>query len=127
MRNPVLSYTAPGSPTTDITLTLFGGAEVHVRGVVELAETSPGEAAATWSKAGPAAWVSWNGDPQTIETVHYLDRTAGRRVARRATFAERISGAHGLDTIRIVLSRDTTETTAQVDYSGTDYSAADYG
>ena len=87
-----------------MTLTLFSGASVIVRGVAGDAETSVGEVDAAWSQSGPAVWIAWGGDPKEIETVQYHDAQTDRTVVRRATFSERVAGALGWDTIRIVLS-----------------------
>ena len=103
-RNPVLAYAAPGAPSQAMTLTLFSGASVTVRGVAGDAETSVGEVDAAWSQSGPAVWIAWGGDPKEIETVQYHDAQTDRTVVRRATFSERVAGALGWDTIRIVLS-----------------------
>ena len=124
--NPLFAYRSPWAPAIDMVLTLHSGAAVQVRGVAAMAETTTGETAATWAKSGPAVWVSWDGDTQAIETVGYLDPATGERVERRATFAERVAGTFGWNTIRVVLSRQTIATT-QTDYSSQDYSPLDYG
>ena len=102
--NPVLTYQAPGAPSQAMTLTLFSGASVIVRGVAGDSETSIGEVEAAWSQSGPAVWIAWGGDPKEIETVQYHDAQMDQTVVRRATFSERVAGALGWDTIRIVLS-----------------------
>ena len=125
MKNPVLAYRGAGSTATDMTITLHDGRAVQVRGVAGLVETSDGDAKAVLAKAGPAVWVSWDGDPQTIGRARYLDLATGQRVERKAVFAERVSGSNGWDTIRIILSRQATAATGE-DYSNQDYSPADY-
>ena len=81
--NPVLAYAAPGAPSQAMTLTLFSGASVIVRGVAGDAETSVGEVGAAWSQSGPAVWIAWGGDPKEIETVQYHDAQTDQRVVRR--------------------------------------------
>ncbi len=125
-RNPVLHYRGPGSHGADMTITLHDGRAVRVRGVAGLVETTDGDARAVLPKAGPAVWVSWSGDPSEIERARYLDPATGRGVERKAVFSERIAGANGWDTIRIILSRLTIPTT-QLDYSEQDYDVRDYG
>ena len=96
-RNPVLAYAAPGSPSQEMTLTLFSGAAVLVRGVAGDAETSVGEVDAAWSQSGPAVWIAWGGDPaKKSKPSQYHDAQTDRTVVRRATFSERVAGALGL-------------------------------
>ena len=125
--NPVLAYEAPGSPSQEMTLTLFSGDLVGVRGVAGDAETSVGEVSAAWSQSGPAVWISWDGDPKQIETVEYVDPQVGQSVVRRATFAEHVSGALGWNTVRIVLSLVILAAGGAVDFSPLDFSPLDFG
>ena len=126
VRNPVLAYKGPGSHGSDMTITLHDGRAVGVRGVAGKVETTDGDATAVLPKAGPAVWVSWAGDPSEIERVRYIELATGQRVERKAVFSERIAGANGWDTIRIILSRIAAAST-QLDYSEQDYSPLDYG
>ena len=125
-RNPVLAYQAPGSPSQEMTLNLFSGASVIVRGVAGDAETSVGEVGAAWSQSGPAVWVGWDGDPKTIESVQYNDPQRDQRVVRRATFAERIAGALGWDTIRVVLAIVILSAMGDFDFSPADFDPLDF-
>ena len=126
-RNPVLAYAPPGSPSQEMTLSLFSGATVTVRGVAGDAETSVGEVGAAWSQSGPAVWVSWDGDPKQIETVAYRDPRRDQRVVRRATFVERIAGALQWDTIRIILSLVILAATGAGDFGPLDFDPLDFG
>ena len=125
-RNPVLAYRAPGAPSQEMTLTLFSGASVTVRGVAGDAETSVGEVGAAWSQSGPAVWVDWDGDPGQIETVEYRDPQRDQRVVRRATFPERVAGALGWNTIRIVLAIVILSAMGDFDFSPVDFDPLDF-
>ena len=68
----------------------YDGTASTARGVVGLAETSAGEASATFAEAGPRAWIDLAGDGQQIEFLDYTDEATGARVLRRVTKRERI-------------------------------------
>ena len=125
--NPVLAYAAPGAPSQEMTLNLYSGASVTVRGVAGDAETSTAEVGAAWSQSGPAVWVSWDGNPEEIETVAYRDPRRDQRVVRRATFVERVAGALQWDTIRIILSLIILAATGAGDFGPLDFDPLDFG
>ena len=107
---------APGSPSQEMTLTLFSGASVIVRGVAGDAETSVGEVGAAWSQSGPAVWIGWDGDPKEIESVQYNDPQRDQRVA----------GALGWDTIRIILSIVILAAMGDFDFSPVDFDPLEF-
>ena len=125
-KNPVLAYAAPGAPSQEMTLNLYSGASVTVRGVAGDAETSVGEVGAAWSQSGPAVWIAWGGDPKQIESVQYIDPHRDQRVVRRATFAERVAGALGWDTIRIILAVVILSAMGDFDFSPADFDPLEF-
>ena len=95
-------------------------------GVAGDAETSVGEVGAAWSPSGPGVWVSWDGNPEEIETVAYRDPRRDQTVVRRATFAERVAGALQWNTIRIVLAIVILSAMGEFDFSPLDFDPLDF-
>ena len=118
--DPVLAYTGEG-PGQDISVVLFGGAAVTVRGKVANLETSPGDASQPFGNFGPVAWISYSKDPTRIEFVEYRDAASGNRLHRRSIRGERTSSI--FDTCRLQLAREVTVMPAPP----ADFSSRDFG
>ena len=64
--DPALAYAGPESLSIDVTVTLYGGAALIVRGVIGNFDTSAGEAGAPFADAGPILWCAYPGDESQI-------------------------------------------------------------
>ena len=122
--DPVLAYAGPESTALDVTLILFGGGAVVVRGVVKNAETSAGEAAQAFADAGPLAWVSYDGDPAELEFAQYTEPGTARLLHRKITKRERTSAV--FDTIKLNMSTEATDLGALADFDASQFSATDF-
>ena len=83
--DPALAYAGPESRSIDVLVILFSGDAATARRVVMNAETSAGEAGATFADAGPVAWIAYDDDPAAIEFVRYTEAATGRRLHRPGT------------------------------------------
>ena len=67
----------------------YAGVAHSVRGVVSVSGTSTGESSQAFADAGPRAWVSYDGNPNDLEFLEYVDAT-GTRLHRRVIRGERL-------------------------------------
>ena len=74
----------------DVRIVFFDGTAQTVPGIVRNAETTAGEASATFADAGPLAWLDYDGDPRQIEFCEYTETGTGTRLHRRVTKRERV-------------------------------------
>ena len=119
--DPVLAYAGPESRSIDVTLILFGGGAVVVRGVIKNAETSAGEAAQAFADAGPVAWIAYDGDPAEIEFCQYVEPGTGRLLHRTVTKRERTSST--FNTVKCHLNIESTVIVQRADFSGADFNS----
>ena len=122
--DPVLAYAGPGSRGLDVTVILFGGAAIVVRGVIANAETSVGEAAQAFGNFGPIAWVAFDGDPAKIEFCQYVEPATKRLLHRRVVKRERVSAVW--NTTKLNLAVEATDLAALADFDAADFDMADF-
>ena len=123
--DPVIEYGGPESRSIDVTVILYGGAAVAVRGVIKNAETSTGEAAQAFADAGPIAWIAFDGDPAEIEFLQYIELATGAFLHRRVTKRERTSANY--NTVKVNLSSEGTTMQTQTDFLAADFAVEDFG
>ena len=86
---------------------------------------SPGDSIANWSDSGPLAWVGFDGDPETIEAVSYIDKRTDEHLRRRVVRRDPETGSQGWATCKLHLALEAEEAVGG-DYSEIDYSPGDY-
>ena len=109
----------------DVRIVFFDGTAETVRGVIGLAETSPGEATQPYGDFGPTAWLDHRGDGQEIEFLEYTDKASGDRLHRRKIKAERVGTVWPV--VKVHMVRDATVMPALQRDFGPDFSASDFG
>ena len=70
-------------------VTTYGGVAHTVRGVVDVAGTTVGEASQAFGEKGVRSWISYDGDPNDLEFIEYAD-PAGTMLHRRVIRGERL-------------------------------------
>ena len=101
-----------------------GGGASRVRGVVANAETSAGEAGATYADAGPLGWIAYDGDPKQIEFVQYTDPATGRLTHRRVIKAERIGSQW--NTVKLNMAVEAVDLGTQGQFDPRDFDSRDF-
>ena len=122
--DPALAYAGPESRSIDVTVILYGGAALIVRGVIGNFDTSAGEAGAAFADAGALAWIAFDDDPASIEFVQYVEPGTVRLLHRRVTKAERVSGQW--NTVKLNMVREATVIARRGMFSPLDFSPLDF-
>ena len=129
-RNPVFTYTGPGSATIEVGLILFDGRRIRSRGTFIRTPVSSGSAADGNALVGITAWadVPFDIDVDEVEFVVPdvdgvgLLRSSGYRVTR----GQRHHGVTYWSTTQFVLVDDPQRISAARDFARPDFKAGDW-
>lgn len=104
-------------------LVTYAGAAASVRGVVSTADTTTGESGQEFADAGPRAWISYDGDPNDLEFIEYVD-PLGARIHRRVIRGERLGALW--NTCKLYLVSEATVLPHLAQFSSRDFSPTDF-
>ena len=129
-RNPVFSYTGPGSATIEVGLILFDGRRIRSRGTFIRTPVATGSAADGNALVGISSWcdVPWDIDVAEVQFIVPDVDGVGllRSMAYRVVRGQRHHGVSYWSTTRFVLVDDPVAVAGPRDFLAVDWAAGDF-